>query len=1206
MKLSPSMKPGFHHDSASVLLVTLGFVLLITVITMAFLVRSRNSLQTSQSYTKEIVAQQIGEIAIDKLAAEFQKEAIMGSTNSPPILLPPRIGVAELDPRKSALVRRTSGDTNAYNTAYQAAGFAAPPHSNRSSAISTDIPAKNGWRFDKNRWEAPGLLRMDGASLQAFTAPDWVYVYGQAKSNASAADDKSSDIIGRFAAMVYDVGGLLDINEAGVPGAVSIRDKGSVAFADLSAVFGTPSGADALVNWRNPSVTADNIYGLPTETDPTKAGNLEAPVPKLASGNNRFFSRMELVEAAKAGRLGLSPYLLPDLRTRSVAANRVGVEDVFGYGTNVLLKLNDPLLAASHDTVVSVTRIDGSTESVTIRAKAPLFQRRFPLARLRWLADRQPDGTPKHQAEIKKYFGLTWDAPNKIFFYTSPDANVATAGIRTLADLASAINSGAVSPAREPDFFEWLKAAINPDSLGQTGGSTDREFLSAPNGTADVPWEKSKDLHVLRIGANIIDQADPDSIPTGIRSEFSGVEPAPFDSFGQENLPALNEAITSVYRPDATRVNGYLQFELWNPNRNAYTGKVPKGYDGNAITGIRVGSVGGRAIMEPYVYVPAEQNYSLTPDAGREINNKTYQCYKKVAEYSTDPLTTANFNSPDLKNRFITIPFNGSTYGAATGFFDEPFLANRNKPFGQDSDNPAKSGDLATNPGGGARIYLGETPSDGDNGILLCSVTVPNIAFSGIPLAKAVVGGPGIYAKATTSTPATGSVAPTTNPSGDKGYNAVQFNSCSQIAYSIPTSPITIQIEVESGGRWIPVNRYHNLAFEIESASPLIGSRVKGVISGPFNEQKEANWTANSTTSYFSDWQTVSNRKGYPMTDPRTERFGLTDQNVATPGQGIYPVAGVAFIDGYADSNRACGTVAAVGKAITSPWNIANPAVTSPLNWILCKPGAISVSVPAYLAWNNWSKGTTDNHAYKDYDAVSRPADARWAPETSHPALPPASAGAAQDPNVLATRPAILDRPFRNVAELGYSFRDVPWKSLDLFSPDSADRRLLDVFSIEDRATVSGKINPNSAGENTLKAILHGTSLDPSDTSVVADAAADAVAVSLAAAPAISGGEKLAARLGNSTLSPDSAPKTGDTVLSYKTKGENFLRALSSTTDTRDWQLLLDVVAQAGRVTPKGSFTDFVVEGQRRFFVHLTVDRFTGEIVDKQIEPVYE
>ena len=48
----------------------------------------------------------------------------------------------------------------------------------------------------------------------------------------------------------------------------------------------------------------------------------------------------------------------------------------------------------------------------------------------------------------------------------------------------------------------------------------------------------------------------------------------------------------------------------------------------------------------------------------------------------------------------------------------------------------------------------------------------------------------------------------------------------------------------------------------------------------------------------------------------------------------------------------------------------------------------------------------------------------------------------------------MLNRPFRSVAELGYAFRDLPWKTLDFFSNNSADAGLLDIFTVNDGSQV--------------------------------------------------------------------------------------------------------------------------------------------------------
>ena len=155
------------------MLITLGFILLITVITVAFLVRSRSSLQTSQSYSREMIAKEVGEVGINTITAQFQKEITFRTDQ---MLLPPRVGVTNTNPRNSALIRRTTGDATAYD-AYKSTDFCDPvfsalPHTNLASTNSTSIPAKNGWSFATNRWEAPKLLRTG----ENFTPPHWVYV----------------------------------------------------------------------------------------------------------------------------------------------------------------------------------------------------------------------------------------------------------------------------------------------------------------------------------------------------------------------------------------------------------------------------------------------------------------------------------------------------------------------------------------------------------------------------------------------------------------------------------------------------------------------------------------------------------------------------------------------------------------------------------------------------------------------------------------------------------------------------------------------------------------------------------------------------------------------------------------------------------------------------------------------------------------------
>jgi hypothetical protein len=49
------------------------------------------------------------------------------------------------------------------------------------------------------------------------------------------------------------------------------------------------------------------------------------------------------------------------------------------------------------------------------------------------------------------------------------------------------------------------------------------------------------------------------------------------------------------------------------------------------------------------------------------------------------------------------------------------------------------------------------------------------------------------------------------------------------------------------------------------------------------------------------------------------------------------------------------------------------------------------------------------------------------------------------------------------------------------------------------------------------------------------------------------------------------------------------------------------LIAQSGRYpTAATNLSQFVVEGEKRYWLHIAIDRFTGEVIDRQLEAVYE
>ena len=67
------------------------------------------------------------------------------------------------------------------------------------------------------------------------------------------------------------------------------------------------------------------------------------------------------------------------------------------------------------------------------------------------------------------------------------------------------------------------------------------------------------------------------------------------------------------------------------------------------------------------------------------------------------------------------------------------------------------------------------------------------------------------------------------------------------------------------------------------------------------------------------------------------------------------------------------------------------------------------------------------------------------------------------------------------------------------------------------------------------------------------------------------------------------------------------MRALADAGTTRTWNFLIDIVAQTGNYLPNASsLSQFMVEGEKHYWLHVAIDRYSGEIVDQQLEAVNE
>lgn len=189
------------------------------------------------------------------------------------------------------------------------------------------------------------------------------------------------------------------------------------------------------------------------------------------------------------------------------------------------------------------------------------------------------------------------------------------------------------------------------------------------------------------------------------------------------------------------------------------------------------------------------------------------------------------------------------------------------------------------------------------------------------------------------------------------------------------------------------------------------------------------------------------------------------------------------------------------------------------------------------------------------------------------------------------------------VGELGYVFRESPWRSIDFVSASSPDKNLLDVFSAYPTPASgirAGVVNLNTRQPVVLAALLSGTPTTGSGT--ITPSAAPTYASNMVAATTASPLLNRAQLVDLVSLNVIATP--GD--LSKQSR-EAAIRALAEVGQTRTWNVLIDVVAQSGKFTEGGTGpADFTVSGERRVWVSAAIDRVTGRIIDRQTEQVSE
>lgn len=1216
---------AIRSREGSALVIVLALLVLMTGIVLAFFSRAVDQRRVSAVSAADSETRLFADSAAEMVVGDLRQEMAAGSLpdpmKDPPAQDDPSIAritdpeivtiagqsiAPGIVPQKVASdglnIVKKSRDERAFYTAagwYASATSTKPTPADgpvRASSVSTSTASLKGRAISLERWKLPKLLTPTEEGT--FAAPDWIYVN---RSGANPADlsaaglpalansspDNTNHVIGRYAYVVYDLGGLMDINVVGnaLTADENARRGGlhQVSLAGGLAGVSIPNFTD-FVAWRSAAsqANADATPGGGGLFDPQRT------FLQVEAGDQAFLNRQDLIKYTEpAGSLipsALLPYLTtftrdfngPVLRPDPLRSKTLDLR--FPPPTPPTVdEINPDALTVRFGTETKLSRgsVDPATVP-TVPAGTSVMPRKFPLSKINLLAEDTPNA-----AVLKYYFGLEKRADGVLEYVAS-----GTGGkILTMAEVA-ALPPDAAGMKREPNFFEVLQASILTGSLAKSAPNTyNYEETSAAGPGPDTLHR----LQIFRIGANIIDQWDADNAPTRIESP-SVVAGDPQVIFGIENLPYVSQISVVGYRPKNAKetFQVWAVFDVWNPHQNAkpQSGKPPTG-----VTGFRIVPVSGegRVILyyNPSVFYPDGDPRVLI---GKYDTTKTLSTRSLMAENAgRDPLIfsgTGNYSEP---KRIGLAPDSG---GGAPGI-----LLNEDTV-------------LVSIPPRGARGIHERGLQVALNGQMIRPsplVPAPPIDPASGPNGEYVYPSGTVF---TTLDPLawekmdTGSEILVWAKYGVKAYNYLRL-------WPSTAKPYVFDVQAEIGGKWVTTQRLDGWVRNSDGPmNPTDGTRDQMLENTDHLMHPDRNLLKG-----FYTWMARGGSCGMIRSDPRTTRLGSSGVNAwqnhpSDPalndftGLSVRSSTDAVLTPVNSDMRRqAKDWLAGSGNAVSG---ISSGVAAAGFEFADATKYARPYTVPSISSYTfGYAANTPDalNAAhpmrYSDPDEVIRPGDAYFG---GYPLVP----------GHLADRPLVLNRPFRSVAEMGYAFRDVPWKTLDFSTRRSGDLGLLGAFSISDPEAdppvVAGKVNLNTPHAEVLSAVMQGTarqlpgmdgSLIASDIdATTADAVADAIVTESRQRPFLNSGD-LITRVLN--------PATGSSPLTdvVKSRREAAVRALAGVGSTRTWNFLIDVIAQTGRFTQRSSAAgDFMVQGETHLWVQVAMDRFTGQVVAKQVEVV--
>lgn len=1027
----------------------------------------------------------------------------------------------------------------------------------RASTLSSTTPSINGRAISLARWGRPYF----GNFTTTASAPYWVYMTRGGVTNALGISVSTSGntnslnnrlasntnyAIGRFAYAIYDQGGLLDITVAG--------HRNNLTALEYNQLKGTLAGADLRVITNGAGVQLidpDALVAWRNKTTGVSAATYLNYVTNFAStngfrkvypGDTTFLSRQDLIKAALNNSAGFNTNALPVLTTFTREKNAPS----WGPTTNVGGAYNYATLSlnpSSTNRLTTLVRYTATASGTHYRSDGSSYSYNI----------KPGDPAIRSRFPLDRLKWLTPSGPD------TPDTAKAAAiqacfGLRWDTTQDSNLTGAKVwryvgnTGTSAQNSIKTLDTVANenrePNFFELLQAAILRGSLGVNGGSAHFPstHQVNSMLQIFRIGACIIDQYDRDSVPTVV--EFRSPASTPWQACGVESLPYINFIKDFVGTSPDSPTDSFAGYCAIGLWNPHQNATIP-----SLVPRVRIRAQGAVGMINYF----ATSALTGTP---AWLGTGGYIAYASgIVQAELSSAGIQGYSNPGI--------LTPSAISSGIG-------------------NPA-----------GAALGWSLTPSTFDGyGLPRSSSNPPPYATLRYPDLKLDL------SAARTSTASAARTA---------GADATRWGIVSTLMSAGSPLQFTLEYFQTSTSTWIPYNYLSGINDTSTWMQPWI------VNDNPFWNGNTQLPASTSMPGYAFDKQESWGRyatSAVMTTDPRVLRlknfeiYISSASSVPASSIGLGPLWATSMKDsayqvsGYGGSTHVTpyGANPQIGQAPTIFGSASSPA---------------TFFFPATLSHNagtSVNSGFSGNSVYPDPDGVVRMADS---------GLFSLSASTGNPYQRTADRPVMLNRPFQSVAELGYVLRDAPWKTLDLFSKDSADAGLLDLFCLTEapfNTVASGRVNLNTRNKLVLKSILTGILTDvPSASGTLGDPDAIAQAIvdytnpaNAAGGPFSNKSEFVAKFIGSATVLPDSKFGSPDEA-KIKGRREAIARTLLDVGQTRTWNLLIDIVTQTGKYPPNATTMDqFMVDGERRYWLHIAIDRVTGEIVDQQLETVIE